>query len=407
MLGTGQKTAACGERRVRVLEVFSHLGVGGAERWLLALLKYARDHGPSLGVDAKFDILITGGARGPLDAEAGGLGAQLIYLKYSKRTMGAFVREYRRLLRENSYDAIHDHLDHAAGFRFLFGFGRLPRTRIAHLHNPRLVVDSYASSVGRKLTVQLGFWLVRRFATHVLGTSNQLLREFGFENGNRGSSRVKVDAAYCGFDVAAFRENRPGIRAEVCAEFGWRVDVRLILFVGRLDTNTASERNQKNPLFALAVARRCIERDSAVHVLIAGKGGAVQPELEREVRSWGLEANIRFLGVRNDVSRLMLASDLLLFPSLAEGLGMVVVEAQAAGLPVLASDVVPREATVIPELVSFRPLAAGADSWATDCLRLLGNPPPNRMACNDAVGQSQFAIEQSTRAILGACQGAW
>ena len=113
-----------------------------------------------------------------------------------------------------------------------------------------------------------------------------------------------------------------------------------------------------------------------------------------------MEDKIRLTGIYPDVTRLMLGSDLFLFPSVAEGLGMVVVEAQAAGLPVLTSDGVPRESMVIPEMVEFKPLGDGVPSWADEALRLLGSERPDPSACNLAVRNSAFSIENSVRSLL-------
>jgi glycosyltransferase involved in cell wall biosynthesis len=113
--------------------------------------------------------------------------------------------------------------------------------------------------------------------------------------------------------------------------------------------------------------------------------------------SLGIGPRVHFLGIRRDVERLMLGADLLLFPSREEGLGMVAVEAQAAGLPVLASTGVPRECVVVPELVRFLDVDEGYARWGAAIGDVLRASRPASHACNDAVTQSPFAIEQSAR----------
>ena len=78
---------------------------------------------------------------------------------------------------------------------------------------------------------------------------------------------------------------------------------------------------------------------------------------------------------------------------------MVVVEAQAAGLPVLASTSVPRECVVVPELVVFQKLEAGAAQWAADLLQLAAQPKSIAEA-NQRVATSHFAIKHSAGALL-------
>ncbi len=98
----------------------------------------------------------------------------------------------------------------------------------------------------------------------------------------------------------------------------------------------------------------------------------------------------------------MLASDLLLFPSIAEGLGMVAVESQAAGLRVIASDTTPRECQVIPGMVTFVSLQESPAQWAARALALLATPAPDRESSRESVQRSAFSIESSMTALLDA-----
>ena len=78
---------------------------------------------------------------------------------------------------------------------------------------------------------------------------------------------------------------------------------------------------------------------------------------------------------------------------------MVAVEAQAAGLPVLASTAVPAECVVIPQLVHFKTLEATATDWAVDLLALIAQPR-NIPAANRRVGDSAFAIKNSAHSLM-------
>jgi glycosyltransferase involved in cell wall biosynthesis len=86
-------------------------------------------------------------------------------------------------------------------------------------------------------------------------------------------------------------------------------------------------------------------------------------------------------------------------------LGMVIVEAQAAGMRVLTSHGVPRESMVIEENVDFRALEDGVSHWAKESLRLLNLPRPNAANANLAISRSAFSIENSARALLDIYSG--
>jgi glycosyltransferase involved in cell wall biosynthesis len=381
----------------RVLQVFSTLGVGGAEVWLMALLRYFHNVRNDLPVRLKIDVLLTGGP-GDFDAEARSLGAKLFYVPYSRRHLHRFIPAFRKLLASGQYHAIHDHQDYAAGMHFLFGLGHLPPIRVVHVHNPAINIKYFSSSVLRRSVLSAGRRLLGGLATHILGTSRQLLTEYGFDD--KLFSRLPRRAAHCGFDVTRYQGNHAKFHSEVRKEFGWKESARIILFVGRLNSNC----NQKNPAFALEVAQVCTSKDPDIYMLLVGGGDEVRKQLEAETRSWGLENRIRFAGVRPDVPRLMLGSDLLLFPSVAEGLGMVAVEAQAAGLRVLASDTTPRECVVVPAGVEFLSLGDGAAHWAEAVLRTLDMPRLNRRECNAAVRSSAFSIDSSAATLLSIYQ---
>ncbi len=377
----------------RVLQVFSTLGVGGAEVWLMALLRYFREVKEVLPVRLQIDVLLTGGP-GEFDDEARALGARLFYVPYSRPTLHRFIPAFRKILARGRYHAIHDHQDYVAGIHFLIGMGHLPPIRIVHVHNPAINIEYFASSRLRRAVLSLGKHLVGRFATHILGTSRQLLTEYGFDE--KLFSNLPRRAAHCGFDVSRYLRKDSAVREEVRREFGWPESAKLLLFVGRLNSNL----NQKNPGFALEVGKTCVERDPTIHMLFVGGGDEIREQLQAETRVWGLQDRIHFAGVRSDVPRLMMASDLFLFPSVGEGLGMVAVEAQSAGLRVLASDVTPRECVAVPDAVEFLALEDGSDRWAEVVLRLMGMPRPDHQQWNAAVRSSAFSIENSAATLL-------
>jgi glycosyltransferase involved in cell wall biosynthesis len=388
------------KRELRILYIFSTLGVGGAETWLMALLRYIDRIKGELPFQIRIDICLTSGKKGVFDEEAASRGANLFYPHFSRSSLMTFINQFRFILSSGCYDVIHDHQDYIAGIHFLIGIGHLPLIRISHIHNPLLHLESYSRSYLRKITANVGKYLLSKLATHILGTSSQIVAEYGF---NEHSFRnIKRGAVHCGFDVIRFKgSSHKNYHHVLCEEFGWDDEVKIILFVGRLNSSL----NQKNPGFALEVVKACIDKNLDIRFLMAGDGADEIVEFQAKINKWDLQKSIRILGSRSDIPQLMLGSNLLLFPSFAEGLGMVAVEAQAAGLRVLASDAVPRECEVVSGMVVFKFLDDDLVSWANEALRLLGLPKPSLQICNDAIRSSPFSIESSTASLLTIYRG--
>ena len=138
----------------------------------------------------------------------------------------------------------------------------------------------------------------------------------------------------------------------------------------------------------------------AIYYLFSpGKPGGASPEIEQWVKDAHRESDIRFLGIRNDIGTLMRGADLLLFPSRSEGLGMVAVEAQAAGLPVLTSTGVPRECSVVPDMVRFVSCSAPITQWVSELNQMLDMTRTNPQTCQQLVAASAYSIPNSAAAL--------
>lgn len=378
----------------RVLQVVDTLSMGGAETWLMEVLRLWSKTGV-----AEMDFLLTGGIHGIFDEEAQRLGAKLFYVPFTRRKLLQFVMKFRSILRSGRYDVIHDHQAYAAGWHLVLGTFVLPKMRIVHVHNPSFGIrHTYGITMSRRAAAAIGTVLVGRFATHITGTSRQILTEYGF---NAPSfSHLPKGALYCGFDPRRFAGDTSIAKISVCGEFSWPTESKIILVAGRMDESPdlGHPRNHKNSGFAVDIAIACMKRDANVRAIFAGKTTSALTVFKHRIAEAGMTGRFAFPGVRTDMENIMLGADMLLFPSRGEGLGMVAVEAQAAGLPVLASTAVPRECVVIPGLVEFREIALGSDLWANDALRL-AYAPRNAISANRQVAASAFSIENSARSL--------
>ena len=395
--GSGRVTLV-GRRlpRLRVLHVLDNLGMGGAETWLMELLRFW--HRQEADVP-RLDFLATGGMPSYYDREAEALGATIYYLRYGRSHLVSFARGFRKILRRGAYAAIHDHGDYVSGWHFLIGGGALPPVRVTHVHNPAYQIrHNYGVTVSCRLSARIGKALIARYSTHIAGTSRQVISEYGFDEAR--FERIPKMALHCGFDPRPI-DDVESSRVAVRREFNWPEDANITLFAGRVDQSPdmGHPQNHKNSGFAVSVGIEAARQDPRAHMLLAGPPSPAVRVLQQRIAQAGFAGRIHFAGIRRDLKRLMYASDVLLFPSRGEGLGMVAVEAQATGLPVLASTAVPRECAVVPELVRFEPVERGAAEWAAALLAHAARPR-GVAGANRLVASSPFAIENSADALL-------
>jgi len=171
-----------------------------------------------------------------------------------------------------------------------------------------------------------------------------------------GNHRVKI----CNVKVERFRFD-PSIRDSIRKQ--WRLEDCFVL--GTVGSIT----KVKNPFGLLDIFERVYRKNSGARLLWVGEGD-LREEIEELVQARGLQGVVHFTGMREDVECMMQAMDVFVFPSLWEGLGMAVIEAQAAGLTCVCSDNVPREVNV-SGLCSFFSLGQ-IEQWVNCIMAISG-----------------------------------
>lgn len=166
------------------------------------------------------------------------------------------------------------------------------------------------------------------------------------------------------------------------------LDIRekyVIGFVGRIETI-------KNPFFVLSVFEELVKLNDDVCLLIVGDG-TLYNELKEQSCNKGLTEKVRFAGAVDNVNEYFSTIDCLIAPSISEGLGLAVLEAQAAGATVICSDGrFPKEVKQT-ELLRFKPLNASAKEWANECNNMLIKYTGcDRRKWNQIVFSSDFEI---------------
>ena len=130
--------------------------------------------------------------------------------------------------------------------------------------------------------------------------------------------------------------------------------------------NVARFSPQKNHKFILNLFKEFLSIDNNAILVLVG-GGENEKDIKELAVQYGISGNIKFLGLRKDINRLLQSFDIFLFPSLYEGLPVSIIEAQAAGLPCILSDTIDSE-TAITSNVEFHSLNAPISEWTNAIL---------------------------------------
>lgn len=123
-------------------------------------------------------------------------------------------------------------------------------------------------------------------------------------------------------------------------------------------------------------------------------------EIKELVHKNKIDRNVYFLGRRSDIPQLMHCMDLFIFPSLYEGFGIVLLEAQAAGLRSLVSENIQPEVDVGMGMIEFLELRCGAEVWAKKAFELLNCPRVNNDTICAKFSESPYMIENAAKDLV-------
>lgn len=163
---------------------------------------------------------------------------------------------------------------------------------------------------------------------------------------------------------------------------------KVVIQVGRLC-------EEKNQLFILDAMKEVVKIDSAYVLLLVGEGH-LRKEIEDAISRLDLGENVILTGNRTDIDKILSCADLFVLPSLCEGLGIVLIEAQASGLPCIASTGVPKEAAITP-YVKFVDLSEGSERWAEEVLSC----ELTRHSVKNYIADSGYDINESVDKLVG------
>lgn len=324
---------------VRILQVVTKMDCGGLETMLMNYYrKIDREK-------IQFDFLTHRQSKGHYDEEIAQLGGKVYYgMPLEVFKIDSYLKWIKKFFEQHcEYQIIHSHLDSLSAF-ILYGAKEAGiEVRIAHSHNVDFDKDK------KYLIRQLSKKLIPLVATEFWGCSEQAIRfMFGVHKVDKKHSMVVHNA----IDIPKFSFDL-NIREQIRKQYSINNETLVIGHIGRFTF-------QKNQEFLLDILSELLQDNLKFKLLLIGKGDR---NILEYIHRMNLEEKVLVLGERENISDFLQAMDIFCFPSRYEGLGMAVVEAQAAGLKCIVSKNVPDEALILPSVKRIG-LEEGPGEWA-------------------------------------------
>lgn len=249
-------------------------------------------------------------------------------------------------------NVMHSHVHAFSAFNLLIGAACGVPVRIAHSHTDRRRLESDASAI-RKAYLAVAKAMLPLVMTQGIGVTQAAAVDL-FGASIAASDRVAV--LPCGVDLAEF--SRPANRSAIRAAHGVSETDKVVFHTGNFV-------RPKNHEFAVRLGIELCRRRSDVIFAFAGSG-PLQKAMQDAVIASGFSHRFLFLGARSDVPSLLYGlADAFLFPSLWEGLPVALIEAQAAGLPCIVSEVISGEAFAPGSDVTVCTLQSDTQAWTS------------------------------------------
>ena len=320
---------------IRVLQVYPQLNNAGTEMVIMNLYKNIDKN------RVQFDFLVE--EPGELDHIIRDMGGKIYYIKKAnKRNYFKAIIDFFNLHKE--YKVVHAHTHRNMGVVLKAAKLAGIRIRIAHSHNSRTDVPKFFT-VYKRITSKIVEDNATDFFACSLNAAKWLFPA------KYKKARIINNA----IDLEGFSYNFEE-RRKLRNELGIGDNDKVVCHVGRFA-------KQKNHSFLIEIANYLLSKTDEIKLVLVGDGPLFDQN-KGKVKSLGIEDSVIFLGSRVDVNHIMSASDLFLLPSYHEGLGIVLIEAQANGLSCIASEAVPPEADLGLELFTSKLLSDGVVSWA-------------------------------------------
>ncbi|MDU5920529.1 MAG: glycosyltransferase family 1 protein [Clostridiales bacterium] len=349
---------------IRVLQVVTYMGRGGLETMLMNYYRNIdRDK-------VQFDFLTHRDERWDYDDEIESLGGKIYHLPKLNPFSKSYLNDLDKFFKEHKeYQIVHCHQDCLSGVVLKVAKKNGVKFTIAHAHS---------ASQDKNLK-----YLIKVLAKKNIKKYSDKMFACGEEAGKWMFETDNFEVLNNAIDTDLYTYNKEKAD-KVKKEFS--IENKFVVgHVGRFNY-------PKNHKFIIDVFNE-VQKVKEDSVLMLVGDGDLRAEIEQKVRDLGLSDKVIFTGVRSDVNDLMQGMDVFLFPSLYEGLGIVLIEAQAAGLKCIIADNIPKDG-VLADDVTCISLTQSPVVWANEILK---NQEYKRTDNKEIIKKANYDIKNNAK----------
>lgn len=327
------------DKPIRVLHIIGGMYYGGKESLIMNIYRQLDR------TKVQFDFIIHSDKENELEfhKQIKQMGGKVYYInKISEVGVLKYITSIKNIIQyKGPYHAVHSHMNHQSGLNALSARLAGVKIRISHVHSTDV------GSKKNKMFLPFYRLLIKRYSTINIACSVEAGQYYFLQK-----SKFKV--INNGIEIEKFvYQDRFNKKNTIKKDLGINKKTKVIGHIGRFIP-------VKNHEFLVNLFKKIEDYGDYVLVLV-GDG----PDLNK-IRKLCFELNIQnkvyFLGARNDIPEIMSIFDLFLFPSFNEGLGTVLVEAQASGIPCITSNTIPRDSDLGLDLIKYCSLNV-MDEW--------------------------------------------
>ena len=365
-------------RKVKILHVVGGMNVGGTETMLMNLYR-------KLNTNVQFDFISYYDKDAYYDDEIKRLGGQVIRIDSpNKIGMIKSIKNLCEVIKENGpYNAVHAHTLFNCGVAMIAARLSGIKVRVSHAHTN---LDN-TKNIIRKIYI----WCMRRtinlFSTDCIACSESAGKYLFGEN-ITSSKKYKLLPNYVDYKKYLNCSDTKSVRQEL----GIKDNDIVVGHIGRFV-------EAKNHKFLLEVVSEMIILNNKVKLILAGDG-ELRKDMECYAEELGIKENVYFLGIRKDIDKILNNLDIFIFPSIYEGLGLVMIEAQSAGIPCLVSEAIQKEADLDIGLVKQINLNDKKELWIKEAFELIENKNKNKKQILSAIKNKGYDLDNIINKLL-------